>query len=235
MAADSSAEHPKDAFLREQFARVLEHLGQDLVPEDSITAELFLSTDEHLTASDMVARLKPEHPHIDESFVRRTMRLLCDLGIAQQTQLGNRTVFEHLHLQTHHDHLVCLRCGRIEEFESHELETEQFQACTKAGFQPLMHRLEIRGLCAHCAGALPVTRALTSCLPGEAVVVHEVVGGKSVRRRLTELGLTRGTPLRILSADGPVALEVRGSRIALGRGQAAKVMVKRPAAAGEAP
>ena len=54
----------------------------------------------------------------------------------------------------------------------------------------------------------------------------EIVGGREVTHRLMALGLVRGTPVRVLSNEGTVALDVRGSRIAVGRGQAQKIVVR---------
>ena len=70
---------------------------------------------------------------------------------------------------------------------------------------------------------------LIALLPGQEAWVVGLRGGRSLCQRLAELGLTPGQPVRILSAGrgGPVLVEVRGSRIALGRGMAAKVLVRR--------
>ncbi|HIE47533.1 TPA: ferrous iron transport protein A [Candidatus Bipolaricaulota bacterium] len=70
---------------------------------------------------------------------------------------------------------------------------------------------------------------LTALEPGELARVFAVSGGRGATRRLAELGLTPGAAVRVLSAarGGPVLVEIRGSRIALGRGMAAKVLVRR--------
>jgi len=156
------------------------------------------------------------------------MRLLTAIGIAQRIELDDRVVYEHLHLGEHHDHLVCVRCGAIEEFQSATIEEEQFEACRRLGFQPLFHTLIVRGICAACGGKLPPTRLLVSCLAGETVAIEEIVGGREVTHRLMALGLVRGTPVTVLSNEGTVALDVRGSRIAVGRGQAQKIVVRAP-------
>ncbi len=156
------------------------------------------------------------------------MRLLCDLGIAQKVRLGERIVYEHLHLQHHHDHMICIRCGRITEFENPRIEQEQLAACEQAGFRPLLHRLEIRGLCNDCAASLPPTQPLVSCLPGEDVEIAQVLGGKGMSHRLYAMGLVPGAKVRLLAAEGPVAIQLGNSRVALGRGQAARVIVHRP-------
>jgi len=70
---------------------------------------------------------------------------------------------------------------------------------------------------------------LVALEPGETARVYAVRGGHGAARRLAELGLTPGQPVRILSIGrgGPVLVEIRGTRIALGRGMAAKVLVRR--------
>jgi ferrous iron transport protein A len=71
---------------------------------------------------------------------------------------------------------------------------------------------------------------LIALRPGETGQVVGIRGGFGLARRLAELGLTPGEPVRVLAAGrgGPVLVEVRGTRLALGRGMAAKVFVRRP-------
>lgn len=218
----------KSDYLKSQFLHVLETLDQELLPEDETIASKFLDMDHHVTPEQILESLKPVHPELEPSHIRRTMRMLCDLGIAQQLRLDGRTVYEHLHLDHHHDHLVCVRCGKIIEFVSPEIERKQLETTQQHGFTPLLHKLEIRGVCKDCANQTPPTRSLTSCLSGEEVEIAEILGGRELKRRLTELGLTRGSRVKILRSEGPVTLDIRGSRTAIGRGEAAKIITRIP-------
>jgi Fur family ferric uptake transcriptional regulator len=209
--------------LSDQFFKVLQQLEQELVVEDEKVVNAFFETDDHLSEVDLHHVLSKDG--IAMANVRRTLRLLCDLGVAQRIRLDGQTVYEHRHLDDHHDHLVCVRCGGIVEFVDDTLEASQRKMCLKMGFTPLMHKLEVRGICRQCATDMPGTRKLGSCLKGEEVVVVEVLGGDALKRRLLDLGLVRGTPLTVLSAAGTITLGVRGSRVALGHGEAAKVIV----------
>lgn len=224
--ATSAAASARNLFLEKQLQKVLRDLKQELLPEDRLVAGEFVHTEGHVTVEQLRDLLAAKGHDLDISFVRRTMRLLCDLGIAQQIHLDDRLVYEHLHLNQHHDHMVCVCCGAIEEFENNAIEEQQWHACQQAGFKPLMHQLIIRGICAACARKMPRTRLLSSCLPGESVEIYQLVGGDGMTQRLQAMGLVRGSVVRILSADGPLALEVRGSRVALGRQQASRVIVK---------
>ena len=63
---------------------------------------------------------------------------------------------------------------------------------------------------------------------GEVVTVVGVRGGWGLQRRLADMGLTPGVRIRLINNQiaGPVLVELRGARVALGRGVAQKVMVK---------
>ncbi|RLE60539.1 MAG: ferrous iron transport protein A [Thermoprotei archaeon] len=63
---------------------------------------------------------------------------------------------------------------------------------------------------------------------GESGIVVDIEGGRGLIRRLLELGFTPGTRVKVLkvSPPGPLLVEVRESRIALGRGVAMKVLVE---------
>jgi len=62
---------------------------------------------------------------------------------------------------------------------------------------------------------------------GAQARVHQVQGGHLFRERVATLGFTEGTPLRLLhnAGRGPVIVLIRGTRVALGRGEALKVLV----------
>lgn len=224
----SECRHQANQHLRRQFGRVLRELGQELLAEDGLIAGVFLGNDQHLTAEALHELVKAKNPEIDISHVNRTLRLLCDLAVAQKLRIKDTVVYEHRHIENHHDHLVCVRCGKIVEFTDEEIERRQEDLARRHGFTPLMHKLEIRGVCPGCAAKTPPTRSLAACLVGEVVEVLEILGGRELKGRLGSLGLLRGTRVRVLGVDGPVTLDVRGSRLAVGRQQAAKIIVQHP-------
>ena len=65
--------------------------------------------------------------------------------------------------------------------------------------------------------------------PGETVKVSSVRAGWGLLRRLADMGLTSGTRIRVINSQmpGPVLIDLRGSRLALGRGVAQKILVER--------
>jgi len=73
------------------------------------------------------------------------------------------------------------------------------------------------------------TMPLAMVGPGELVTVSEVRAGWGLQRRLADMGLTPGVQIRVINSQttGPVLIDLRGSRVALGRGIAQKIAVKK--------
>jgi len=69
---------------------------------------------------------------------------------------------------------------------------------------------------------------LAMVVPGKLVTVTEVRDGRGLQRRLADMGLTLGVQIRVINGQmsGPVLIDLRGSRVALGRGIAQKIVVK---------
>ena len=61
------------------------------------------------------------------------------------------TRFERAHHDSHHDHLICLECKRIVEFEDDEIERLQVAAAARHGFKLMSHKHELYGICDRCA------------------------------------------------------------------------------------
>ena len=111
--------------------------------------DVFLQATGHITSDDLFQRVRGEHPHIGYTTVYRTMKLLCDAGLAMERHFDDGiTRYEIAH--EHHDHLVCTRCGKIIEFECRTIEETQNQIAARYGFRVLRHRHELYGHCKDC-------------------------------------------------------------------------------------
>lgn len=113
--------------------------------------DIFLKTEKHPTINDLYDRLRKKNPQISLATIYRTMKVICDAGLARETDFGGSTRrFEHKYKHQHHDHLVCLKCGRIIEVISSEIEKLQKKLAKKHKFEATRHRMEIFGLCKNC-------------------------------------------------------------------------------------
>ena len=111
-------------------------------------AELILTEKEHFSAQEIVNKVRGKFPDIGAATVYRNIKTLCDAKILRESlsDAEGRTVYERFE-EAHHDHIVCLDCGEIFEFNDEKIEELQDVLCEKLKFQPLRHRHVIFGNC----------------------------------------------------------------------------------------
>ena len=119
-------------------------------PQREVILDLFLQSEGHINADDLYKKVEGDHPEIGIATVRRSLNLFVKCKIANKVRFGDgKTVYEHKH--SHHDHLICISCGKILEFRNDEIEKLQEEVAKKNNFTVSKHKLEIYGYCADCA------------------------------------------------------------------------------------
>ncbi len=212
------------------FKGLLESEGDEMLQERLHVIDVFMGTEGHLTLEELFRLLQKEGYEYEPEFLRQCMEMMVQLGFAHKKEFEGQPVrYEHRHLGIHHDHLICTKCGKIKEFNNPELEALQEKIASDNGFYMLQHRMEIYGICDEC---LPPRRALvplSMARGGENLTVRKISGGAIARTRLAAMGLRMGEKLEVISNSGAgqVIIARKGSRLALGRGVAHKVMVSR--------
>ncbi|MGD8375979.1 MAG: transcriptional repressor [Acidobacteriota bacterium] len=111
--------------------------------------DIFLRTRGHLTAEEVYGRVSEREPRIGFSTVYRTLRLFVEAGVASERHFHDGVTRYEVR-QPHHDHLVCVNCGKILEFERADIERLQEEVARTHGFRLLSHRHELYGTCADC-------------------------------------------------------------------------------------
>ncbi len=113
---------------------------------------VFLKTERHLSVEDLYNIAKRKDPSIGQATVFRTLKLLQEADIAKEVDLGDGKVrYEHKYGHEHHDHLICVKCGRFIEAVDPKIERLQDGLCKKHGFLPQRHKMEIFGICNRCS------------------------------------------------------------------------------------
>ena len=111
--------------------------------------DAFLDASGHITGEELHQRIKERDASIGYTTVYRTLKLLVDAGLAQERHFDDGITRYEIE-QEHHDHLVCTKCGRIDEFECAMIEKTQNEIAETYGFKLLRHRHELYGLCPGC-------------------------------------------------------------------------------------
>jgi len=133
------------------FSDFIAQKGLKSTRQRDIILDFFLSSDRHMSLEELYLKLRAKHPNIGYATVYRTLKLFAESGIAREIQFGDgQTRYEHMMEGEHHDHLVCTRCGTIDEFENETIEKLQAEVAASHGFLIETHKLELYGLCATC-------------------------------------------------------------------------------------
>ncbi len=117
------------------------------LPRLKILGVLESTQDGHLTAEDVYRRLLDAGEEIGLATVYRVLTQFESAGLVIRHNFeGGRSVFE-LDYGTHHDHMVCVECGRVFEFLDQQIEDRQKQVASDNGFLMDDHALYIYGVC----------------------------------------------------------------------------------------
>ncbi len=105
------------------------------------------STVRHLSAEDVYKLLLAENLDVGLATVYRVLTQFEQAGLLSRNHFeSGKAVFE-LDQGAHHDHLVCLDCGRVEEFYDEEIEKRQHKIASERGFKLAEHALALYGNC----------------------------------------------------------------------------------------
>jgi Fur family ferric uptake transcriptional regulator len=139
---------------QEVFHRHIQRAGLKRTAQRDLILEVFLRTEEHLSSEDLYNLIKQEDPTVGHTTVYRTLKLLVEAGLAREVRFGDgRMRYEHNYKHPHHDHMICLACGKTIEFFSAELEALQDKLAAKHEFDATHHTLRMFGYCADCRRA----------------------------------------------------------------------------------
>lgn len=113
--------------------------------------DIFLGIEKHITADEFYRIAKKRYPSIGFATVYRTLKLLCKSGLCREFKMEDgKTRYEHLYGHKHHDHLICINCGRCIEIDDAGIENLQERLFKQHGFYPQGHRMELYGICRKC-------------------------------------------------------------------------------------
>jgi len=136
---------------KERLRNYLKSKGLRKTKQREIIMDEFFRMGEHVTTEELYKKISNKHKEIGYTTVYRTLKLLKESGLAtEQIFSDNLTRYEPLSSGDHHDHLICLSCGRITEFEDSRIEKLQEKIAHDHGFKTISHRMELYGYCKKC-------------------------------------------------------------------------------------
>jgi Fur family ferric uptake transcriptional regulator len=127
--------------------------GLRLTRQRQILLDLIDQSGEHLDAEQLFKLAQEKDPKLNRVTVYRTLKLLKAGGLVDELDLMHHNGDQHYYetrMKQEHAHVICLRCGRVEEFFGEELQHLRSQVESQFGFEIAFARTEVGGYCSHC-------------------------------------------------------------------------------------
>jgi len=141
---------PPTARLRTAFDEFARRRGLKSTRQRDTIVDVFSRAGGHITVSELLDKVRRKNARVGYATVYRTLRLLCEAGLADERHFGQGLARYERAGGGHHDHLICTSCGRVEEFENPAIEELQDEVARTHRFRVVSHKHEIYGICARC-------------------------------------------------------------------------------------
>ena len=131
----------------------LREKGVRLTRQRRLLLDLIDNSGLHLDADTLYQMAHTKDPKLNRVTVYRTLKLLKESGLVDELDLAHFDGEKHYYetrLKQEHAHIICLRCGRVEEFFGEQLQAVRGQVQSQFGFEIAFARTEIGGYCSHC-------------------------------------------------------------------------------------
>ncbi|MBF0253230.1 MAG: transcriptional repressor [Candidatus Omnitrophica bacterium] len=139
---------------KEIFNEYLKQKDLRHTPERDVILDEVYAKDGHFDIDSLFIRLRKNYPdkRISKASIYRNIPLFIKAGLVRESITdGSRSFYEHVLGHTHHDHMSCVRCGKITEFYDKKIDKIQEEFCKKSKFEILWHTHVIYGLCGVCS------------------------------------------------------------------------------------
>jgi len=144
---------PKDRErLRAEIESALARRGLRSTIQRRLILDRLFELEGHFTSEALISDVRSADASIRAATVYRTLRLLVESGFLKEHRFSDHegTRFE-LHVSDdHHDHIICLTCGKIREFEEPLIEQLQARVAERLGFTLESHTHQLYGSCREC-------------------------------------------------------------------------------------
>lgn len=132
------------------FKRMIRQMGLKVTQQRMVILEALSRGRAHVTAQEVFEVVNAKYPEIGFATVYRFLRKMNEQQMVTEVRMGGLPARYELTPRRHHDHLTCVQCGQIVEFESPQIETLQEQVAREHNFRLTHHVLELYGVCPRC-------------------------------------------------------------------------------------
>jgi Fur family transcriptional regulator, ferric uptake regulator len=132
-------------------ATILRESGHKLTPQRLLVVSALRHAATHMSAAQLLEQVQSVYPYVDVSTVYRTLAVLKDLHLATETDMGGGELTYEWSSGEGHLHLICRRCGGVQQLRHGVLDQLSGSLREDYGFAADLEHLAIFGVCQTCA------------------------------------------------------------------------------------
>jgi Fur family ferric uptake transcriptional regulator len=138
-----------EAQVTTQFDDFIRRKGLRRTPQREAIVDLAFEADDHFTSEELFDRVRKRNLNASRATVYRTISLLVEAGLLREIDLGGdlKTYDPNFLDKPSHNHLVCVDCGKVVEFEDSHLELLNDCLTRRLGFRPKHQSIKIEACC----------------------------------------------------------------------------------------
>jgi len=136
------------------FQDYIRQRGLRRTPERELILREIFAVHGHFDVDELYLQLRTQGSKVSKASIYRALPLFMDCGLIREVDFRDgHWHYEHIYGHEQHNHLRCLGCGEIREFEEPSLKLLEKQLARAHGYQIKGHQLEVHGFCANCQEA----------------------------------------------------------------------------------
>ena len=135
-----------------ELKKIVKQKGLKYTEQREIVLNILLHAEDHLTAEEVYNLVKDHYPesNIGIATVYRALSFLEEVDLISSIAFGTDGKKYESNDKSHHDHLICTKCGKIIEFFDKEIEDRQDKIANDNGFEITGHSMQLYGICEDC-------------------------------------------------------------------------------------
>jgi Fe2+ or Zn2+ uptake regulation protein len=134
-----------------QLESTLRERGRRVTPQRVLIHRTLRELDRHVTADEVLAEVSKRLPNASLPTVYSALELFEELGMVRRVARSGATLYDPR--TDEHQHVVCRKCGRVEDLDVKVQTAGALRAARRRGFEPDNAELVVNGLCGACSGS----------------------------------------------------------------------------------
>lgn len=135
----------------EPYKKLFRRRGYKMTPQRELVISSFFELGKHVSVDELYQRVRGRDANVGYSTVWRNLKLICQVGLAEEVNIGDGVTRYDRVTDAPHGHFYCSGCKEFVEVDINDIISELETRARRMGFHPDGFKIEVQGLCRECA------------------------------------------------------------------------------------